>query len=132
MGVQFFTGQADRGHQILHGVDPPDGDDSKGPQMRADHQRPSVVVADDAGPLAAFELGQIGFELGAEVVVLYAVNRTPDIVQILHRPAAAARTQMEVIIGAVEKIVHTVRRRRCAEQTAHGTFLDDVLILIPT
>lgn len=49
--------------KLVNVVDPPDRDDGKSAQVRADHQRLSVVVADDADPLAALNLDRSGSNL---------------------------------------------------------------------
>jgi len=106
--------------QLGHIGDPCDGDEGKVAQVGPDHQRLGVVVADHPDAHAARELGQIGFELGAEVIVLDVVNRPFDPVGIPDGHTAAAGAEVEMIIRPVEDIRNTIRCRDHAEKSTHA------------
>ena len=110
--------------ELLDVVELADRHDAVHAQVGRDEQGLIVHVADHADAAARpAEVFEVGPELRAEHLVGDVVNGTDDgAVGIRDGHAAANRTEVGMVVDAVEKVVDAVVFRDDAKETAHCEF----------
>jgi len=87
--------------------------------MRADDQGLILGIADAADAHPAFHAAEMFLEFASKLGVLDIVYDARKSLSSENRHSAPARSQMRMIIRAVEKISHAVEFRGHTEHTAH-------------
>jgi len=104
MGLEYLAAYIQKHVQKVDIIDLANGYNRESAQAGTDDQRLGIVVADNADPLVPMQLGQVGFELGAEIIVFDIVDGAFVSPVVFDGQAPPFGSKMRMIVGAEKEV----------------------------